>query len=274
MIASLLVLALPQVSSTLELDVRDTLMTTSTQTPAIEYQGIVPGHPLQFVMTGPPSQVVFLWASLDAGASIPLGSGTLEIDALSAVMLGTRILDRNGEATVDLTTTTSLPTDALLRSQAITVDPASLAVNPSNSLLHRTVDLEVDVLASGNASQHPLKQTGGVLVIEDQSSYDQFWAEHYSGIPFQTPPPVDFTRDVVVASFYGLVGTTGYQLVADRLIPGRGSLTVAQTLNAPGPGCGGGFSMEEPFVFLRVDRVAAAPLATNITQTVFGQPCP
>jgi hypothetical protein len=272
--ALLLTLAAPLAAETPTLDLTDTLLGTGTATPLEEHLGLVPGHPARFDLTGPALGPVALFASLDQPAGVPLGSGLLELDPGSAVLLGATSFDAAGVAAIELDPIPSLPLGLELRTQAFHVDPTTQAVAPSNSLSHETTLLGFEVLVDDKASIHPLSEFGGVLVIEDAASWAAFWSQHDAYTPPQPLPAVDFTRDVVVASFFGTVFTTGYDLTVDGLVAGPGALDVAQTLDTPGFGCGGGFAASRPHVFLVVDRVAAAAQVGSTTTLVPGDSCP
>ena len=257
------------------LDVADLELGSATATPADEYLGLVPGHALEFRISGTPGQPVAVLIARDVGPPDPWIPGLLEVSASAAAVPGAVVLDGDGQGVVRARVPVGLPAGVPLRSQALGPDPGRAgAASASNSIAHETTLLEPRRLASGVKTGHPLASTGGLLKIEDQAAWEAFWDLHDAGTPPLPLPPVDFEREVVVASFYGLVGTTGYSIGLDAIDVAPGALTVQQVLHTPGPGCGGGFAVGFPHLYLALDRVAAGADLSATTALVPGSPCP
>jgi hypothetical protein len=64
------------------------------------------------------------------------------------------------------------------------------------------------------------------------------------------PPEVNFRNHAVVAYFLGMRGSTGYRLVAERVVFRSGTMTGHLTESPPGPGCGVGFSATFPDIMI------------------------
>jgi hypothetical protein len=72
------------------------------------------------------------------------------------------------------------------------------------------------------------------LVIGDDSSYARFWSTLAVG---GERPPVDFTRDVVVAVAGGQRSTGGYSIAVDRVARSGAGVSVDVVQTTPGAGC-------------------------------------
>jgi hypothetical protein len=72
------------------------------------------------------------------------------------------------------------------------------------------------------------------LVIGDDSSYAGFWSTLAVG---GQRPPVDFTRDVVVAVAGGQRSTGGYSIAVDRVTRSGAGVSVDVVQTTPGAGC-------------------------------------
>jgi hypothetical protein len=72
------------------------------------------------------------------------------------------------------------------------------------------------------------------LVIGDDSSYARFWSTLAVG---GERPPVDFTRDVVVAVGGGQRSTGGYSIAVDRVARSGAGVSVDVVQTTPGAGC-------------------------------------
>jgi hypothetical protein len=72
------------------------------------------------------------------------------------------------------------------------------------------------------------------LVIGDDSSYARFWSTLAVG---GERPPVDFTRDVVVAVAGGQRSTGGYSIAVDRVTRSGAGVSVDVVQTTPGAGC-------------------------------------
>jgi hypothetical protein len=72
------------------------------------------------------------------------------------------------------------------------------------------------------------------LVIGDDSSYARFWSTLAVG---GERPPVDFTRDVVVAVAGGQRSTGGYSIAVDQVTRSGAGVSVDVVQTTPGAGC-------------------------------------
>lgn len=270
-----LLLALAPVGGALQqpyaLDVADLNLGSGTATPTDEYIGLVPGNSLEFRVSGQPGEPVLVSIGRDL---VPTALAGVESSLAGSIVLGTMVLDARGQGSIDVRVPLDLPLGARLRSQAFGPDrgaPGQLA--GSNSIQHESTDLQGEVLVADVKSIHPMAWTGGVLTIENAASWAEFWNQHDGGTPQQPLPEVDFERQFVAASFYGIVGTTGYSIELLGVDVNQGGLTLQQKLNTPGFGCGGGFSMGFPHVFVALDRVALEANVSAVTGQFPGEPC-
>jgi hypothetical protein len=105
---------------------------------------------------------------------------------------------------------------------------------------------------------------GELAEARDFTDYGQLWSRHDPpmppgiGAPDIGPPPVDFSKEIVVGVFLGSRPMTGYAaaiLAVDR--NGDGA-TVSWEERQPGPDCVGDTVVTSPFVLVAVTRGAGA----------------
>ncbi|MEO0652600.1 MAG: hypothetical protein AAFZ65_18150 [Planctomycetota bacterium] len=256
------------------LDVADTTLGGATLTPDAEYLGLVPGHELEFRVSGPAGEPVFVALARDVSPPDPWLPGTLEISANPIATTGPIVLDAEGLGRLGTRVPLGVPAGLRLRSQALgrhPLDPFHLIA--SNSIAHETTDLQGDLIQAELQSVHPLVWTGGVVKLVDAVEWTQFWELHDGGFPPKPVPEVDFERQFVVASFFGPVPTTSYSIELLGIDVTGGDLVLQQRLTTPGFGCGDSFSMLFPHVFVAVDRVAIDADVSAVTEQVPGPPC-
>lgn len=75
------------------------------------------------------------------------------------------------------------------------------------------------------------------VVIRDIEAWRRLWAEHVAGrIPKPSLPPVDFTREMVIAFFLEEKPTSGYEVEIVEIIQLEGQLLVKVRVKSPLPG--------------------------------------
>jgi len=105
-------------------------------------------------------------------------------------------------------------------------------------------------------------------VIRDETSYAQFWSSLGAG---GQRPPVDFTRDVVVAVAGGQRNTGGYSIAVDRVDRSGSGVAVEVVETTPGRGCLMTQALTQP---VDVVVVAAAEARTwSFRERRVEQPC-
>ena len=235
--------------------------------------GLALGQAHDFVVVTQPGAPVVFVASSAAPSGVMFEGQALLVDPGTAFVLGAATADGGGEARIGVTIPATLGLGTALWSQAAALDLATLTAELTNGLEHEGTDLAFHVVAEGDKSLHPAAFTGpSTLLITDATAWQSFWATHN---PFVSPAPsVDFSREVVYASFGGLALTSGHSHVVDALVPLGGGVRVESTLTTPGFGCGTLFTQQGPFQFVAVDRAAAGATLVNETSVVQGPPCP
>jgi hypothetical protein len=130
-------------------------------------------------------------------------------------------------------------------------------------------------IVQGHNSGHPLGETqgGGTILIENQADWATFWSQHESVIPQTPPPAVDFTQDVVVASFAGWISTGGYTHSVTALSLSVATLDVTTHLLTPGPGCAVTAAITNPHHIVRTPRVEHIELG-QVVPTFSSYNCP
>lgn len=130
-------------------------------------------------------------------------------------------------------------------------------------------------IEQGQHSGHPLggTQGGGTLLIQNQADWTTFWNQHQAVIPTTPPPAVDFTQDVVVASFAGWISTGGYTHSVTALSLSVATLDVTTHLLSPGPGCAVTLAITHPYHIVRTPRVEHIQLG-QVVPTFSSYNCP
>src|SRR3954468_2011565 len=76
------------------------------------------------------------------------------------------------------------------------------------------------------------------VVIRDSTAWHRYWADiHRPFIPAPAPPPVDFTREVVLLAAMGTRPSGGFVIRIDSATVGAARLLVQVTQIVPGKGC-------------------------------------
>jgi len=90
-------------------------------------------------------------------------------------------------------------------------------------------------------------------IIEEATSFAALWREHSAAISPPPPlPPVDFTREVVIAAFIGQRGSGGSSVAIEKL-SGDNPVTVGIVVKTPAANCPMSLALSQPF------QLAAAP---------------
>lgn len=206
--------------------------------------GLVQGQTHDFVVQSQAGDPTVVLASTGAPSGLSFEGQPLLIDLATAFVVGAAIADVRGRARVAATIPAGLAVGTPLFTQAAAIDGTTFTSALSNGLEHAVTDLALTVVAEGDKTSHPAGwQPPSTLVLEDDPAWQSFWTLHN---PFQPAQQVDFSRNVVFASFAGLVGQSVRSLAVDQLVPLGGGVRVETTLTDPGLGCGGSFSMRFP----------------------------
>lgn len=126
---------------------------------------------------------------------------------------------------------------------------------------------DVETISQGEFSAHPLGWNGGILLVQDASTWDSVWQQHTAG--FAPTPPIDFSSYAVVAVFTGMVSHGGVSIAVRNARLSVGTLDVTTQVTAPGANCLVTFAITQPNVFVRVPRVGPMTLGTWTSGSVF-----
>ena len=104
-------------------------------------------------------------------------------------------------------------------------------------------------------------------VIRDDSTYARFWEALGAG----QRPPVDFSRDVVIAVAAGQRPSGGHAIAVERVARAGAGMVVEVVETVPGPGCWTTQQLTRP---VDVVVVAAADAPTwSFSDRIRSQPC-
>jgi hypothetical protein len=106
--------------------------------------------------------------------------------------------------------------------------------------------LTISVLAAGETLMNTLDQ----VVIRNQAAWQFFYTEHFPGL---SPPPVDFSQEMVVAIIFG-AQTSGCSVTLDSVTATPSQVTVTYTVTLPGPGVGVFFASTDSYALAAVPR--------------------
>lgn len=90
-------------------------------------------------------------------------------------------------------------------------------------------------------------------VIRDQAAWQELWARHVAGRP-TPPPPVDFTREMVIAFFLGERPESGWQVTVRAVVLLLDHITVEMGLVAPAAGAMVSQVLTQPHHLVKVAR--------------------
>jgi hypothetical protein len=113
-------------------------------------------------------------------------------------------------------------------------------------------DMTLQTLAKGNFSGI---QTPRQEVIRDQQSWEQFWAAHQAGRqPAESPPPVNFKEQMVIAVTMGQQRTGGYSIEVISLELQNDNLRATVRKTLPDPDAMLIQALSAPFHFVAASR--------------------
>jgi hypothetical protein len=97
-------------------------------------------------------------------------------------------------------------------------------------------------------------------VVRDEAGWAQLWAEIHEGVtPQPALPPVDFSRDMLIAVATGTRPTGGFDIKVRRVTRGGERLEVAVHETCPAPGDRASMGLTQPVEVVRLERLAQAP---------------
>ena len=119
----------------------------------------------------------------------------------------------------------------------------------------------VDESASG--LNEPLRE-----VVRDEARWARLWEQVYAGVTPRPPrPPVDFSRQMLIAVAAGTRPTGGFD-VAVRAVTARGNaLEVEVFESCPPPGAMVSTALTQPVTVVRLDALALAPAFRETKET-------
>jgi hypothetical protein len=107
-------------------------------------------------------------------------------------------------------------------------------------------------------------RTGKLVVIRDEAAWKKLWMEHKKNRTGDPPPPIDFSKEMVISVFLGVRPSGGFSVsmtdISDSGSAGGLSVTVEET--SPGRGCFVTAMLTYPFHIVRVARTEG-PVAFN-----------
>jgi len=93
------------------------------------------------------------------------------------------------------------------------------------------------------------------LVVREPAAWADLWAEHVAGrVPAPPVPSVDFSREMVVAFFWGEKPTSGYSAEISGLVLNSQALVVRVETASPPPGAIVLQVLTQPFHIARIAR--------------------
>jgi hypothetical protein len=93
------------------------------------------------------------------------------------------------------------------------------------------------------------------IVVRSQSDWAALWSRHARTQLASPPPPVDFSRDMVVALFMGERPTAGYAIEVTRIERTDAGLAVHYRATGPDPAAMNAQVLTRPFQLIRLPRV-------------------
>lgn len=108
---------------------------------------------------------------------------------------------------------------------------------------------------SGIVGQRPQ-----VFTVDTQAEWEDFWSRHQADVmPTPPLPPVDFSRNMVVAVVDQEEPSGGYRLEITGIDEIEGGLHVLASKAVPGPGCLVTAAMTQPFHIVRTAKLDLEP---------------
>jgi hypothetical protein len=93
------------------------------------------------------------------------------------------------------------------------------------------------------------------IVVRSQNDWAALWSRHVRTQSTSPPPPVDFSRDMVVALFMGERPTAGYAIEVTRIERTGAGLTVHYRMTRPDPAALNAQALTQPFQLIKLPRV-------------------
>jgi len=95
----------------------------------------------------------------------------------------------------------------------------------------------------------------GGRIVRDPVAWEALWAEHVAGrVPAPPLPPVDFSREMVLAYFLGEKPTSGYAVEIREIAVSEGRVLVHVAVTTPPPGAPVLQVLTQPFHIVRAPR--------------------
>lgn len=92
-------------------------------------------------------------------------------------------------------------------------------------------------------------------VIKDHSIFTGLWLDHAKGFsPAPAQPDIDFSRDMVIATFLGERATGGYHIAISGVEEQEESLVVSVKATLPGVNCVVTQALSQPYQIVTVPR--------------------
>lgn len=96
-------------------------------------------------------------------------------------------------------------------------------------------------------------------VIRDQGAWARLWTEHTARLtPAPPPPPVDFSREMVVGVFAEEQRTGGFEIEIQQIKQGPEGITVQYRERGPSPGALVTQAFTQPYHIVRLPRLAGS----------------
>jgi hypothetical protein len=97
-------------------------------------------------------------------------------------------------------------------------------------------------------------------VVRDEAAWARLWAQIHEGVtPQPSLPPVDFSRDMLIAVATGTRPSGGFDIKIESVARRGDRLEVVVHETCPAPGDRVSMGLTQPVEVVRVERVAQAP---------------
>lgn len=112
--------------------------------------------------------------------------------------------------------------------------------------------LTITIVSDGSYSAMEEAQQ---LLITDEEAYYTLWANiHQNQMPAPKPPRVDFSANMVVASFMGMKTSGGYSTSLSKAVMHNELVYFLVQETLPGPGCLTTSSITYPYFLAMIDK--------------------
>ena len=110
------------------------------------------------------------------------------------------------------------------------------------------------------------------LVINDQRSLASVWNSTgacHSPQSSCSPPQIDMNQRTVIGVFFGLKGSTGYDINITQITSGHSGINVNVLMTVPGPNCGELAILTAPYHMVDIAKTVNVPISfTTRIQTI------